>query len=99
MEKDKRQDVLGKGLNVNTNELLTTSELSSNASHYVREVWETGNRRVLTKNGKPVAGLVPIWFLTCVDMNWFPDMDICSTCPGRVQKQTDLENDEDLDLL
>lgn len=100
MDTNEQQKALAEGLNVNTNELLTTSELCTNPSHYVREVKETGNRKILTKNGKPIAGIVPIWFLSIVDMNWLPNMDICSTCPGRLQDQSDYwENGAEVDMF
>ena len=64
---DKDNNPAGQHLNFTMRELLSTSELCANPSFFLRQVTQTGQRKVLTRNGRPVAGLVPLWMLDVVE--------------------------------
>lgn len=63
---DKDMNPAGEYLNLSMRELLSISELCSNPSFFLRQITETGQRKVITRNGRPVAGLVPLWMLDVV---------------------------------
>lgn len=54
-------------LSFKTNELLSISHFSQNPHSHVDTVVETNRRTVLTRNGKPIAGLVPLWALAVIE--------------------------------
>jgi len=49
------------------NELASVSKLNSNPPHYINKVANTNERVIVTKNGVPIAGLVPLWMLCAVE--------------------------------
>jgi prevent-host-death family protein len=54
-------------LKFSSNELASISKLNSNPPSYINRVSSSDERLILTKNGTPVAGLVPLWMLCVVD--------------------------------
>lgn len=54
-------------LSFKTNELLSISHFAQNPHSHVDTVVGTDRRTVLTRNGKPIAGLVPLWALAVIE--------------------------------
>lgn len=58
-------------LAIRPNELVSVSKLAKNPPRYVNRVQETGERIVLTRNGMPIAGIVPLWVLAMAQSHAF----------------------------
>jgi len=50
-----------------SDELLPVSKLSQKAFSIVNQVKEKGNRKILTRNGTPVAALIPLSMLVYIE--------------------------------
>jgi len=48
-------------------ELVKVGKFYNNPPHYLNKVIESDERLILTRNGSPVAGLVPLWMLLAVE--------------------------------
>jgi prevent-host-death family protein len=57
---------------IRPSELVSVSQLAKNPTKYVNIVLRTGGRVVLTRNGMPVAGIVPLEVLAWAQSHGFP---------------------------
>ncbi len=67
MFKDQPSLKISDDLSLKCKELLSISTFNINVSEYIKKVMDTNERIILTKNGVPVAGLVPLWMLAIVE--------------------------------
>lgn len=68
-------------LKIEPREMMSISRFSANAPRAVNRVLETEGRVILTKNGVPVAGVVPLWMLLIVERHLSTDYDPGITDP------------------
>lgn len=65
-------DSKAQNLAIRPSELVSVSQLAKNPPKYVNMVRRTGGRVVLTRNGMPVAGIVPLEVLAWAQSHGFP---------------------------
>ncbi len=54
-------------LTIRAKEILNISEFAKSPHLFVDRVSESNNKMVIIRNGKPIAGLVPLWGLCVIE--------------------------------